>query len=795
MKNHFKLFSLFIQFLCLSLSLSSVTWTQTTKSDFNVGTHDGTCAKNESIGNEDLQLATTIYNGWFNEDVVGSYDGWEDASMGNGTITNNIVDAAGRTSVSYNYATYSAGASWAKKRQYVFNELDNLNRFHLDVYPISGQCSGTAKLKVRVQAYNDSDNPLLNTDDPSDEIEYILYGAAHPTSTFDWSGRTYADMWNNFTWNMKDHIIYFLNGSYNWSDVAYIKLTYESYSGNTSGSTCGAYWDAFFAADFVDDDFDDDYINPSKWIEHEGQLNITEQNTELRFSGTSQFPYWSWSYLKTQETVNHASHRYTETSIKVKLEDLSGDDSIFMFMLEDNDEQNHFRIIAIAGMGYEMGWREDGIWFESTEIIPFLGIEDDTYLTWRIIYDNDSNLAYGLVNGTLIGFHYHPNPLNNYRIKICYDVDHANESIDIRVDDFAFLKYDEGEFDKKYPETGTFVSSAHDTGFTIPVGAGFNTVSWNANGEHIKFRIRTADTEADLQNAVWFGPENDPSGWYETSPFEINPVHDNSRWIQYQAELYTSDLMTTPLLNDITFDYYDAVGITFTFENAVLTEQGNFFEFDVMASASETGTKLGDNSVYINYDAFGFGENIIGNGHAEITKGTLLEGEMRVPLYEMILFDETPSMFSVQSLFNPLALPSQGNDLPAAPTQLLHLKIEIADSEQCSGLSFEEIFMDQEQYYSDNYTKYTPVTAIDTDETSLSCTPQKVKIRIMGENVVLFWEPVAGASFYNVYSSPDAYIPLNEWQLEPEGTEIPVPFWDEPVPDWKKFYFVTAVCE
>ena len=792
MKNHSKLFLIVILFMCISLSLFPDIWTQSTKTEFNDGTHEGTCAKNESGGNGDLQLATTIYNGWFNEDG-GSYDGWEDASMGSGTITNNIVNAAGRTSVSYNYATYSAGASWAKKRQFVFNELNNLNRFHLDVYPISGQCSGTAKLKVRIQAYDDSDNPLLDTNDPSDEIEYILYGTPHLNSTFDWHERTYADMWNNFTWNLKDHIIYFLGGSSTWTDVAYIKLTYESYSGNTSGSSCGAYWDAFFAAYFVEDDFDDNYLNPVKWIEHDGQLNIDEQNQELRIYGTSQFSYWHWTYVKTQETVDHSDHRYTETSIKVKLQDLSGTNSIFMFMLEDNNELNHFRIMAIAGTGYRMGWRENGTWHESTETIPFLGIEQNTYLTWRIIYDNDSNLAYGLVNGTLIGFHYHTNPLNNYRIKICYDVDHMYETIDIRVDDFAFLKYDEGEFDKKYPDTGNFISSAYDTEFAIPVGAGFNTVSWNADGEDVKFKIRTAETESELSNAVWFGSADDPSGWYETSPSAINPVHNNHRWIQYKAELTTSDLMTTPLLNDITIDYYDAFGITFAFENAVLSDEGNFFEFDVKAYASETGTKLGDNQVYINYDALGFGENVILNGNAEITKGTLLEGEMRVPLYEMILADETPSMFSGKTMFNPLALPSQGNDLPAFPTQLLHIKIEIADSEQYAGLSFEEISMHQQQYYSDNYTKYTPVTANDTDETSLSCTPQNVEIRIIGENVVLYWEPVAGALYYNIYSSSDAYIPLIEW--ESEETEYPDPFWTEPVSDWKKYYYVTAICD
>lgn len=167
-----------------------------------------------------------------------------------------------------------------------------------------------------------------------------------------------------------------------------------------------------------------------------------------------------------------------------------------------------------------------------------------------------------------------------------------------------------------------------------------------------------------------------------------------------------------------------AAGITFTFANVVFTGTSPlYFEFDVMAQADAADTRLGDTQVYINYNTVGFGSSIKTNGKITVTKGTLLSGELipGLPLYQITnVLDNTASRVSVANGYIYPTSPTEANLLPTTPTQLLHVKIEIADINQNAGLSFESSLMNGQQYYSDNATKYSPVTATDTDDSSLN---------------------------------------------------------------------------
>ena len=68
--------------------------------------------------------------------------------------------------------------------------------------------------------------------------------------------------------------------------------------------------------------------------------------------------------------------------------------------------------------------------------------------------------------------------------------------------------------------------------------------------------------------------------------------------------------------------------------------------------------------------------------------------------------------------------------------------------------------------------------------------PANLTIEITGTNVILNWDAVIGADSYKVYSSDDPYEAYVNWDFEEEiiGTT-----WDEPVPETKRFYYVTAV--
>ena len=69
--------------------------------------------------------------------------------------------------------------------------------------------------------------------------------------------------------------------------------------------------------------------------------------------------------------------------------------------------------------------------------------------------------------------------------------------------------------------------------------------------------------------------------------------------------------------------------------------------------------------------------------------------------------------------------------------------------------------------------------------------PENLTIEISGTNVILNWDAVTGADSYKVYSSDDPYETFENWILEQEN--ITETTWDEPVPETKRFYYVTAV--
>ncbi len=171
-----------------------------------------------------------------------------------------------------------------------------------------------------------------------------------------------------------------------------------------------------------------------------------------------------------------------------------------------------------------------------------------------------------------------------------------------------------------------------------------------------------------------------------------------------------------------------AAGITFTFSNVLISGTSpSYYEFDVMAQADVTGTRIGDNQVYINYNTLGFGSSIVSAGKVTVEKGTLLQGGSAPAFYYNIVnvTDNTESRFAITAEYVYPDYPESGNELPTTPTQLVHVRIEIADNSQSSGLSFQQSLMDGQQYESDNSTKYNPVVASDTENSSLN--PSAIK--------------------------------------------------------------------
>ena len=194
-----------------------------------------------------------------------------------------------------------------------------------------------------------------------------------------------------------------------------------------------------------------------------------------------------------------------------------------------------------------------------------------------------------------------------------------------------------------------------------------------------------------------------------------------------------------------------ATGITFTFDNTQITGTSpKYLEFDIMVFADASGTKVGDLMAYVNYNSAGFGTNVHGNGKVLVTKGSLISSSD----YRIRVNDNGPSRLAITVEFNQND-PSAGSDLPTAPTQLLHLKMEIADQTQNAGLSFQQSLMVGQQYESDHQTKYSPVTANDTYDGSLPVELTSFTITAGNNSATLRWSTASevNTSGFEIYRS------------------------------------------
>lgn len=90
--------------------------------------------------------------------------------------------------------------------------------------------------------------------------------------------------------------------------------------------------------------------------------------------------------------------------------------------------------------------------------------------------------------------------------------------------------------------TGTYTSKQYDTGHN----SNYTTIEWSAVG-NVTFQIRSANTILELENNDFIGPDQTTNTYYENTGAAINDIHDNNRYIQYQATLNNSELQSTSI--------------------------------------------------------------------------------------------------------------------------------------------------------------------------------------------------------------------------------------------------------
>lgn len=110
-----------------------------------------------------------------------------------------------------------------------------------------------------------------------------------------------------------------------------------------------------------------------------------------------------------------------------------------------------------------------------------------------------------------------------------------------------------GSEEELYQSYGMFTSTAYNTGYDDP---DYNTLAFwktNTTDNKIRVRLRTGDTESEVNTAPWQGPTS-TSDYYDYNQ-AINSIHDDERWVQYRVYLSTTNTTSTPVFQAINISF------------------------------------------------------------------------------------------------------------------------------------------------------------------------------------------------------------------------------------------------
>ncbi len=101
-----------------------------------------------------------------------------------------------------------------------------------------------------------------------------------------------------------------------------------------------------------------------------------------------------------------------------------------------------------------------------------------------------------------------------------------------------------------YHTGGTYTSAPLDS---RSGAAHYGRLTWTATtpaGTTLSFKVRSANTLADLEAATWYGPTGAGDS-YTTSGTLLNPLHLKQRYLQVRATMATSDTQQSPRLQSL----------------------------------------------------------------------------------------------------------------------------------------------------------------------------------------------------------------------------------------------------
>jgi hypothetical protein len=317
----------------------------------------------------------------------------------------------------------------------------------------------------------------------------------------------------------------------------------------------------------LNDNFDDGIINQDRWnYSANGSGNIYEQNGKLYLENS----------IANQLMAVAADHKLLVSGdVDVKM-----DYSLANWQAQNSHKLGLALIVPAVQKYYLVERSYDTHFLGDSYFTDYLGLPITAVVPTS---DISGTLRIGRTGTDVVGSYLLSNvwtvlqkapvdPSEGYlHIGLWNDVGNPNPATKVFVNNFQILNKG------TYAQLGT-LKEKHDAGLSTK----WSSVRWSSTepvGTTVKFRTRTAASEAGLTSATW-------SDYLTSSGASITSLP--GRWIEVEATLSTTDTNITPLLHDVTVTYGNSPGdILWQADVPVTLAQG------ALANLSNTISTLG----------------------------------------------------------------------------------------------------------------------------------------------------------------------------------------------------------